>query len=427
MNYRGHHASGIVKERHGKFPMLRALPNRALLVIVIVAIMNMFCWVGVGVVLVALTGASVLAYTLGLRHALDADHITAINLATRGLVASGHRPATAGLFLSLGHSSVVIATSIAVAGTATGVSKRFDDFARVGGIIGTSASAAFLIMLGAMNIYVLYRLFKHLDMLMRSGQEGVLFGEGVADYWDTPAAGYFPRMCRWLFGLIDRPWKMYPLGVLFGLGFDTSSEVALLGIASIQAEQGTSIWLILIFPVLFTAGMCLIGTTHGALMLTLYTTPTFAHDDIAIVYHSIALTITTVVVAISISVIQILSLVHHVLEPSGAFWDGVGRMGGGDCTIGGCIAGLFVVTGITAHLVYKPVRKIIDQKRLLMGPSGSAPSWEDVSIPPADSPGGADTTNTGLKDGIGTGGNGEVEANNVGVRHFEDNQGTSVI
>lgn len=120
---------------------------------------------------------------------------------------------------------------------------------------------------------------------------------------------------------------MYPLGVLFGLGFDTSSEIALLGISSIQAARGTSIWLILIFPILFTAGMCLLDTTDGALMMSLYTSTALARDTIAILYYSIVLTVITVVVALVIGVIQLLTLVLNVAEPTGRFWDGVERAG----------------------------------------------------------------------------------------------------
>lgn len=150
-----------------------------------------------------------------------------------------------------------------------------------------------------------------------------------------------------------RPWKMYPLGVLFGLGFDTSSEIALLGIASLQGSKGTSIWVILIFPVLFTgtlpppldphspsapnchkspvilipfplkAGMCLLDTIDGALMLTLYTSPSLSKDPIAILYYSIVLTAITVVVALFIGAIQLLTLIMDVAEPKGAFWEGV--------------------------------------------------------------------------------------------------------
>lgn len=120
---------------------------------------------------------------------------------------------------------------------------------------------------------------------------------------------------------------MYPLGILFGLGFDTASEVALLGISSIEAARGTSFWLTLILPLLFAVGMCLLDTTDGALMMSLYTSTNLAKDHIAILYYSIVLTVVTVVVAVVIGMIQLLSLVNKIAAPSGNFWDGVGRAG----------------------------------------------------------------------------------------------------
>src|SRR3978361_528006 len=110
---------------------------------------------------------------------------------------------------------------------------------------------------------------------------------------------------------------MYPIGILFGLGFDTSSEIALLGIASIEATRGTSIWLIMIFPILFTAGMCLLDTSDGALMSALYQTSTFSQDLVAVLYYSIVLTVITVMVAVIIGAIQLLSLILNVAEPTG--------------------------------------------------------------------------------------------------------------
>ncbi|KAL8792713.1 MAG: hypothetical protein Q9195_004688 [Heterodermia aff. obscurata] len=124
---------------------------------------------------------------------------------------------------------------------------------------------------------------------------------------------------------------MYPLGILFGLGFDTSSEVALLGIASIQGTQGTSIWLILIFPILFTAkatvGMCLLDTLDGALMMALYTSTAAAKDALAVLYYSVVLTAITIVVALVIGILQLLTLVLNTAQPGGRFWDGVRRAG----------------------------------------------------------------------------------------------------
>lgn len=156
---------------------------------------------------------------------------------------------------------------------------------------------------------------------------------------------------------------MYPLGVLFGLGFDTSSEIAILGIASVQGAQGTSLWVILIFPLLFTAGMCMLDTTDGALMMSLYTSKAFARDAVAILYYSIVLTGITVVVSAFIGVIQILSLVQNVAEPEGPFWDGLSAIGDHFDIVGGSICGLFLVAGLGSVVVYRPWRRRAERRR----------------------------------------------------------------
>lgn len=183
----------------------------------------------------ALISTAALSYTLGLRHALDADHISGIDLMTRRLIASGQRPVTVGTFFSLGHSAIVVITSIVVAGTTAAVSSKFHGFGTVGGIVGSAVSAAFLLLLGAMNAYVLFRLVKQMKKVLnlREGEE--------EQAWHIEGGGCLFRMLKKMFKVIDKPWKIYPLGVMFGLGFDTSSEIALLGISSIQAAKGTSI------------------------------------------------------------------------------------------------------------------------------------------------------------------------------------------
>lgn len=252
---------------------------------------------------------------------MDADHISAIDLMTRRLIASGQRPVTVGMYFSLGHSTIVIITSLVVAGTAAAVSSKFDNFSRVGGIIGTSVSATFLLLLGIMNVYILYKLIVQMKKLIAAEP-----GTEHREFKIQGGGCLFPILQR-LFKLIDRPWKMYPLGVMFGLGFDTSSEIAILGISSIQAAKGTTMWLILLFPLLFTAGMCLLDTTDGALMMSLYTSTQLARDPIAICYYSIVLTMITVIVATVIGVVQFLNLALNVAEPEGRFWDGVERLG----------------------------------------------------------------------------------------------------
>lgn len=240
--------------------VLRGLPPAVVRQIGFLIAINLVIWAAIGVVLrlfPTLISSAILSYTLGLRHALDADHISAIDLMTRRLIASGQRPVSVGTWFSLGHSTIVVITCIVVAATSGALRQRFDGFQRVGNIIGTSVSAAFLLILCAGNSWVLYRLVKRLRELLRKQREpdrdGDEAGEDVAaGQLDLEGAGFLARLFRSLFRIVDRPWKMYPLGVMFGLGFDTSSEIAILGIASIQGATGTSLWLILIFPVLFT-------------------------------------------------------------------------------------------------------------------------------------------------------------------------------
>ncbi|KAH6606938.1 high-affinity nickel-transporter [Trichoderma cornu-damae] len=353
---------------------LHAIPSNSIRIIAILIAVNLLVWIAVAIVLhfhPALISPAALSYALGLRHALDADHISAIDLTTRRLIASGQRPATVGTFFSLGHSTIVIITCIVVAATSGALRQRFDGFQRVGNIIGTSVSAAVLIILCLGNGWVLYKLVKRLkEVLARrrriEGDGDALddeaYAAGQANDHFRFEGGFLLRSLKVLFKAIDRPWKMYPLGVVFGLGFDTSSEIAVLGIASIQAVQGTSIWLILIFPILFTSGMCLVDSTDGALMMALYTSKAFSRDTVAILYYSIVLTGITVAVSAFIGIIQVLSLAQNVANPSGSFWHGVSAVGDHFDVIGGSICGLFVIVGIGSVLLYGPWRRRMERR-----------------------------------------------------------------
>lgn len=252
---------------------LSGIPNNSLRAIGILIAVNLLVWAGVGVVLhfnPHLISSAALAYSLGLRHALDADHISAIDLMTRRLIASGQRPATVGTFFSLGHSTIVIITCVVVAATSGALRDRFDGFTRIGNIIGTSVSAAFLIILCIGNGWVLYKLVKRLKQILAERRDNENMDQGqVTEYeaedgangqFALEGAGFMARTFKFLFKAIDRPWKMYPLGVVFGLGFDTSSEIAIIGLTSIQAVKGTSLWVILIFPILFTCKLELFST-----------------------------------------------------------------------------------------------------------------------------------------------------------------------
>ncbi|RFN44963.1 high-affinity nickel-transporter [Fusarium flagelliforme] len=338
-----------------KIPVLRGLPTNSVLLIALLVTFNIVIWLALALPLLIthprLAAPAALSYTLGLRHALDADHIAAIDLTTRRLIAAGRRPASVGTFFSLGHSTIVIITCIVVAATSSALRNRFDDFKRVGNIIGTAVSAVFLIVLCVLNGWVLYRLIQRLratlaqdggqDVVQENGpttEEGREEAERLAaGQLSMEGGGAKTTILRKLFKAIDQPWKMYPLGIVFGLGFDTSSEIAILGIASIQAVQGTSIWFILIFPILFTAGMCLVDTTDGALMLALYTSKAFSRDQVAIMYYSVVLTGITVLVSAFIGIVQVLSLILNIAHPQGKFWDGVEAIGDSFDIIGGSL------------------------------------------------------------------------------------------
>ncbi|KAJ0385709.1 hypothetical protein COL922a_005857 [Colletotrichum nupharicola] len=374
-------------------PFLHGIPAPTIRIIALLVSINIAIWIVAGIILhfhPSLISPAALSYLLGLRHALDADHISAIDLMTRRLIASGQRPVTVGTFFSLGHSTIVVVTCVVVAATSGALRDRFDGFTRVGNIIGTSVSAAFLLLLCAGNGWVLYKLIRRLRVVLEQERRRALTGEVVEEEDEEAATnlklegeGFLANVFRKVFRVVDRPWKMFPLGILFGLGFDTSSEIAILGLSSVHGAQGTSIWLILIFPVLFTAGMCLLDTTDGALMMALYTSKAFSRDRVAILYYSIVLTGITVFVSAFIGIIQVLSLIANVAEPEGSFWDGVDAIGEHFDIIGGSICGLFVVSGLGSVLVYRPWRARMDRKnqeRAILAPA------EEEALGPAEGP-----------------------------------------
>ncbi|GAB0135283.1 hypothetical protein EsDP_00003626 [Epichloe bromicola] len=367
----------LIPRTPGRSPMMRfaltGVPTNSVAIVALLVAVNLVVWAAIAIVLhfhPALISAAALSYSLGLRHALDADHISAIDLMTRRLVSLGRRPATVGTFFSLGHSTIVIVTCVVVAATSGALRDRFDGFTRIGNIIGTAVSATVLIILCVANAWILHTLVKKLRAELarrRNGHE-----ETETHFNDLSSTrhlraqgggggGVMTRIFDFLLKTVDRPWKVYPLGVVFGLGFDTSSEVAILGISSLQALRGTSIWLILIFPVLFTSGMCLIDTLDGASMLALYTSKAFSRDAVALLYYQIVLSGITVVVSAFVGVVQVLSLVQNVAGPQGPVWDGVSAIGDHFDIIGGSICGVFLLVGIVAVILYRPWRRRMDR------------------------------------------------------------------
>ena len=295
-----------------------------------------------------LLGTATLAYTFGLRHAFDADHIAAIDNVTRKLMQEGKRPVGVGFFFSLGHSTIVVALSIAIAVTATALQSNFDSFKSFGGVVGTLVSALFLFAIAIANILVLISIYRTFQAV-KSG------GKFVEEDLDLMLAnrGFLGRLFRRFFHLIERSWQMYPLGVLFGLGFDTATEVGLLGISATQAAQGMSIWSILVFPALFTAGMSLMDTSDSILMLGAYGWAFV--KPIRKLYYNLTITAVSVVVAMVVGGLEALNLIgdQFGLTEDGGFWGAIGAINDNFGALGYIIVGIFLVSWLISFIVYR--------------------------------------------------------------------------
>jgi len=293
-----------------------------------------------------LLGTAFLAYTFGLRHAVDADHIAAIDNVTRKLMQEGKRPVSVGLFFSLGHSTVVVLASAAVALAAGLLQGRFASFKLVGGVVGTLVSAGFLFLVAAANLLILLAVYRTFREVRRGGT----FVEEDLNHL-LAQRGLLGRLFRPMFRLVQRSWHMYPLGFLFGLGFDTATEIGLLGIAAAEATRGLPAWSIMVFPALFTAGMSLIDTTDGVLMLGAYgwafTKP------IRKLYYNLTITFVSVLVAIVVGGIETLGLVADQMKLEGRFWNLIGALNENFGSLGYLIIAIFAGSWLVSIVVYR--------------------------------------------------------------------------
>ncbi len=295
-----------------------------------------------------LLGTAFLAYSFGLRHAFDADHIAAIDNVTRKLMQQGERPVGVGLYFSLGHSTIVVGLSIAIALTASGLENRFEAFKSIGGLIGTSVSALFLFAIAAANFCILMSIY-HAFKTAKAG------GRFVEEDLDTMLAGrgFLNRLFRRVFRVIDRSWHMYPLGVLFGLGFDTATEVGLLGISAAQGSQGLPVWSILVFPALFTAGMTLVDTLDSILMQGAYGWAFV--KPIRKLYYNLTITAVSVVIAVVVGGLEALNLIGDRLglTDGGGFWGMIGALNDNFGMLGYLIVGIFMAAWLISYAIYR--------------------------------------------------------------------------
>jgi high-affinity nickel-transport protein len=293
-------------------------------------------------------GTALLAYTFGLRHAVDADHIAAIDNVTRKLMQQGQRPVAVGFFFALGHSTVVVAMSVGIAFAASELTSRFDSMKAVGGMISTSASALFLFAIALVNALVLVSVYRTFQAVKR----GEPF---AADDFDIllNSRGFLARIFRPLFRLVTRSWHMLAIGFLFGLGFDTATEVALFGISSTQAANAMSFSSIMIFPALFTAGMSLVDTTDGVLMLGAYGWAFM--KPIRKLYYNMTITAVSVVVAVVIGGLETLNLIGDQLglTDGGGFWGTIGGLNDNFGRLGYVIIGVFMLSWAGSVMFYR--------------------------------------------------------------------------
>ncbi len=293
-----------------------------------------------------LLGTAFLAYGFGLRHAVDADHIAAIDNVTRKLMQGGQRPVCVGLFFAIGHSAVVILACAVIAATATAMEGEIEALKDIGGIVSTCVSALFLFLIAGMNLVILRSVW----LTWRHVRAGGAYVEADFDLL-LNKRGFCARLFRPLIHIISRSWHMLPLGFLFGLGFETATEVALLGISGTEAARGISVWSIMVFPALFAAGMTLIDTTDGILMLGAY--------DWAFVkpmrklYYNLTITFVSVVVAVLIGSVEALGLLADKMELTGAFWDVIGGLNQNFNTLGFVVIGVFVFAWVTSVIIYR--------------------------------------------------------------------------
>jgi nickel/cobalt transporter (NiCoT) family protein len=251
-----------------------------------------------------------------------------------------------GFFFSLGHSTIVVLLSVVIAITASQIQSRFPDLQRVGGIIGTIISALFLLLIACINLLVLRSVMQAFAKVKRGEPD---------DNQNLDAAlnqlGIMGRIFRPALRLVDKSWKMYAVGFLFGLGFDTATEVGLLGISATSATQGLSIWAILLFPVLFTAGMCLVDTADGILMLGAYGWA-FVHP-IRKLYYNLTITAISVVIAVLVGGIEVLGIVGDQFKLHGIFWNTGGSLSDHFGIVGVGIILIFIGSWMASAIAYR--------------------------------------------------------------------------
>jgi nickel/cobalt transporter (NiCoT) family protein len=267
----------------------------------------------IGKIAVVLAGLGIVAYVFGLRHGVDADHIAAIDNTTRKLMQEGKRPCTVGMWFSLGHSTVVVALIVALVFATRAITSNIAALQSTGAVIGTLVSGSFLWIIGFINAVIVIGIYKIFQTL----KQGKLNQQELDNLLEN--RGFMNRFFRSLYKVINKPWQIFPVGVLFGLGFDTASEVALIAISvGIGVSTSIPLYYILVLPLLFTCGMVTVDTADGVAMRLAYGWAFL--NPIRKIYYNLTVTVISVLVAWAIGTVELLQVLATELNLNGGFW-----------------------------------------------------------------------------------------------------------
>jgi len=328
------------------YSLIKKRPNPILLVVFLIGA-NIVAWLWALTAFshnTSLLALSLIAWCYGLRHAVDADHIAAIDSATRKLMQQKKRALTTGAWFSLGHSTIVVLASIGIALTTSVFKQHMVWFQNIGGIIGTTVSAAFLLILATINLIIFCQVWKAFRHLKRTG----IYDLSTED---VTVSGPLNWLFRSAFRLVGKDWHMYFVGFLFGLGFDTATEISLLGISASSASNGMSVWSILVFPALFTCGMALIDCLDSILMVEAYGWA--FNKPQRKLYYNMTITGTSVIVALFIGGLEGLGLLSDAFSLQGGLWDTVSNLSDHMGNVGFVIIGVFIACWIISALNYR--------------------------------------------------------------------------
>jgi high-affinity nickel-transport protein len=302
------------------------------------------------------------SYVFGLRHGVDADHIAAIDNTTRKLLAEEKRPLAVGTWFSLGHSTIVVGLIVALVFATEFVNSKINFLQSTGAVVGTLISGSFLWLIGFINVLIVLEVYRLFQALREGSYNEAELEEQLKN------RGFMNRYFGRLFAVIETPRQIYPVGVLFGLGFDTASEIALIAVSLAVGLSNIPIYVVLVFPLLFTCGMVLVDTTDGITMRFAYGWAFL--KPIRKIYYNLTVTVISVLVAFLIGAVELLSVLASELGLTGPFWGFIEQLSFED--LGFAIIGIFVVTWLLASGYYRYKR--YDDIPLAPAPSGPNPA-----------------------------------------------------